>query len=823
MKTFLRVALALVTLVAVIAVAGGCYARAQLRASLPAMEGTRTVPGLSATVIIARDALGVPSIDGATREDVARALGFLHAQDRFFQMDLQRRQSAGELSALVGERAFEADAEMRVHRFRRVAEEAYARTAPEWRAVLDAYTAGVNAGVSQLGAPPFEYLVLRTAPEPWRPEDSILTVLAMFQSLQGRQALFERTNQQLRDALPEPMFRFLAATGSAWEAPALGEPLSRPPVPGPDVLDLRTPGSTSRPAASVHRPAPPADRPCGPIAWPSPVAFTCDEAATIGSNNWAVDGARSATGAALLANDMHLGISVPNIWYRAAMAFPDPADPLARARLVGVTLPGLPGMVVGSNGFVAWGFTNTGGDWSDLVRIEPDPRDAALYLSPDGPRPFHVSEEAIAVKDAPARAVTVSGTIWGPVVWKDSAGREYAQRWVAHDPDVLSSDLTRPERTRTVDEALVAVAGLGIPNQNVAIADRTGRIAWTVGGAIPRRRGLDGFTAESWADGSKAWDGYLLPTEYPRIVDPELGRIWTANAPVVDGAMLAIIGDGGYAEGIRARIIRDRLLSIERATTSQMLDVQMDDSALFLDRWRTLALTTLDSRAATPTSGPLQGSRAEFRRLLEATWTGRASPDSVAYRLVRTFRGQVVRAVLGFVTGPALARDPSFEYARLLRPEGPVWQLVTARPFHLLESRYASWDELLLGAIDAAIVELTEGGRSLDSRTWGEANRAQIAHPLAAAVPFFGRWLVMPEDPLPGDVFTPRAHSPRTGPSERMVVSPGREEEGILHMPTGQSAHPLSPHFDDMHRAWLAGQPVPLLPGAIRHTLTLAP
>jgi penicillin amidase len=260
---------------------------------------------------------------------------------------------------------------------------------------------------------------------------------------------------------------------------------------------------------------------------------------------------------------------------------------------------GLPGVVIGSNGFVAWGFTNTGGDWSDLVRIEPDPRDPALYLSPDGPRPFHVSEEPVAIKGAPSRTVTVRSTIWGPIVWKDSSGREYAQRWVAHDPDVLSSDVSRPERTRTIDEMLVAVAGLGIPNQNVAMADRTGRIAWTVGGAIPRRRGLDGFTSESWADGSKGWDGYLQPTEFPRIVDPENGRLWTANAPVVDGAMLALIGDGGYAEGIRARIIRDRLMAIERATTNQMLDVQMDDSALFLTDGVTLALTTLDARAAT--------------------------------------------------------------------------------------------------------------------------------------------------------------------------------------------------------------------------------
>ncbi len=818
----LRGVLALVALVIVVVLAGGCYVRSELRASLPVVEGTRTVPGLSAPVTVARDALGVPAITGASRADVARALGFVHAQDRFFQMDLQRRQPAGELSALVGERAFDADAQARVHMSRRVAEQAYARTEPEWKATLDAYAAGVNAGLAELGAPPFEYLMLRTTPEPWKPEDSILTVLAMFESLQGRQATFERTNQQLRDALPEPMFRFLAATGSAWEAPALGEPLSRPPVPGPDVIDLRSPGSV-RPAASNHRVAPLENPACGRIAWPSRTALTCDEAATIGSNNWVVDGARSASGAALLANDMHLGISVPNIWYRASMEFPDPADPLARSRLVGVTLPGLPGIVVGSNGFVAWGFTNTGGDWSDLVRIEPDPRDAALYLSPDGPRPFHVSDEPVAIKDAPSRAVTVRSTIWGPIVWRDSSGREYAQRWVAHDPDVLSSDLTRPERTRTIDEALVAVAGLGIPNQNVAMADRTGRIAWTVGGAIPRRRGLDGFTSESWADGSKGWDGYLQPTEFPRIVDPANGRIWTANAPVVDGAMLGLIGDGGYAEGIRARIIRDRLMGIERATTNQMLDVQMDDSALFLDRWRTLALTTLDSRAASSGAGPLQGSRAEFRKLLETTWTGRASPDSVAYRLVRTFRAQVVRAVLGFVTSPAASKDPSFDFARMLRPEAPVWQLVTEKPFHLLESRYASWDELLLGAVDAAIVELTADGGSLDSRTWGEANRAQIAHPLASAVPLLGRWLAMPDDPLPGDVFTPRAHSPRTGPSERMVVSPGREEEGILHMPTGQSAHPLSPHFDDMHRAWLSGQPVPLLPGPPRETLTLTP
>ena len=182
----------------------------------------------------------MPTITGATREDVARALGFLHAQDRFFQMDLQRRQPAGELSALVGPRALEVDQEMRVHRFRDVAHRALELAEPSYRRVLDAYADGVNAGLNALGAPPFEYLVLRATPEPWLPEDSILTVLAMFNTLQGRQALFEQSHGALRDTLPEPMFRFLSTAGSEWETPVVGNPIQRPPIPGADVFDLRT-------------------------------------------------------------------------------------------------------------------------------------------------------------------------------------------------------------------------------------------------------------------------------------------------------------------------------------------------------------------------------------------------------------------------------------------------------------------------------------------------------------------------------------------------------------------------------------------------------
>jgi penicillin amidase len=664
--------------------------------------------------------------------------------------------------------------------------------------------------------------MLGATPESWKSEDAILTILAMFNTLQGRQPAFERTVAQMRAAMPEPLVQFLTTAGSDWDAPASGVSTPRPPIPGPDVIDQRSAYAGRREAARNIA----MGSACAGFAWRGGFLPWCEavaeEASGIGSNNWAVDQPHSASGA-LVANDMHLDLGVPNIWYRASLVFPDPSEPLRPLRLDGVTLPGLPSIVVGSNGHVAWGFTNSNGDWSDLVRIDPAPGDPALYVTPEGPRAFEIVNDEIEVHDEAAVPVTIKGTIWGPVIWTDAQGREYAQRWVAHDPDVISSDITRPERVRTVDEALVAAAGLGIPNQNFTAADSTGRIGWTIAGAIPRRTGFDGLEAGSWADGARRWDGYLEAVDFPRIVDPESGRIWTANAPVVDGVQLERLGDGGYSDDIRARMIRDRLMAIGRASPADMLDVQLENGALFLDRWRTLVLAALDSPESTTGSQEQVAARREFRQLVETTWTGRASPDSVGYRLVRTFRSSVVGDVMEFLTLSAKEADATFDYTRSPRSEGPVWQLVSDRPMHLLPDRYPSWDALLVAAVDAAVRELTTDGRRLADRTWGEFNRAEMAHPLASAVPYLERWLRMPREPLPGDVFTPRAHSPRTGPSQRLVVSPGREAEGILHMPAGQSAHPLSPHFGDMQDGWLAGQPVPLLPGPAVSTLTLTP
>lgn len=820
--------LGLAALTVVSVVTGGVYLRRQLRASLPLQNGSLHVPSLGAPVTVERDRLGVPTITAASRRDAAQALGFLHAQDRFFQMDMQRRQAAGELSALVGRRAVEADRTARVHRFRHISRQTLAHASPTYRAILQAYARGVNEGLGALGAAPIEYFVLGTSPEPWQVEDTVLTALAMFNTLQGRQGLFEATFGTLADTLPPAMYDLLTARGSEWDAPMTGGRFPRPAIPTADVFDLRddVPASEKKrhrdfqsndlsSTSSVD-----SDLCDSESLWPvfQPGCISHDEAAGLGSNNWAIAGAHTISGAALVANDMHLAIGVPNIWYRASMIIPDSRAPEQMVRLTGVTLPGLPSLVVGSNGHVAWGFTNTGGDWSDLVVIEPDSRQPGHYLTPTGAQAFSIFDESIAVQGQGSLPIQSRWTVWGPIVRRDHRGRDLAQRWVAHDAPLLAADITAPESARTVDEALAAAAGLGIPAQNFVVADSAGRIGWTIAGPIPRRVGFDGSRPMSWADGSRRWDGYLPPDAFPRIVDPSSGRVWTANAPVIEGDPLAVLGEGGYADGIRARLIRDRLMTIEKATPGDMLAVQLDDTALFHERWRTVLLETLTP--ATLHSNPM---RAEFRRLVETTWNGRADPSSVAYRLVRTFRANVSRMVFAALTAPAKRAESDFDYGRALRSEGPLWQLVTERPAHLLDPKYASWDAQLLAAVDGASADLTASGGRLADQSWGGFNRAIVTHPLGSALPLIGRWVNMPEDPLPGDIYTPRAHSPRAGPSERMAVSPGREHEGILHMPTGQSGHPWSTHYADQHRAWVTGEPVPFLPGASVSRLTLTP
>jgi len=800
-------------LVLVAAGGGGVYLRSRLQASLPQLDGERVLRGLGAPVRVERDALGVPLIRGASRLDVARATGFLHAQERFFQMDLLRRSAAGELSALFGRVALEMDREARSLRLREVAGRALTGLRADERDLTTAYTQGVNAGLAALGAAPFEYLVLRAEPGPWRDEDSLLCTLAMYRNLQGHQPDQESLLGLMRETLPPALADLLAPVGTEWDAPIEGGPLPMPPVPGPEVVDLRK----SRPEAPTVKTEPTRDSydlssPGVPI---HAAAFGDDEFAR-GSNNWAVAGRLTAHGGALLANDMHLGLSVPNTWYRVSLAFPG-AD--GEKRITGVTLPGAPLTVAGSNGHVAWGFTNSEGDWADLVVLEPDPSSPDRYLTPKGPRALERHVETIEVAGGKPETLVVESTIWGPVIDRDDTGRRRALAWVALRDGGLNASLSRMESVRDLDEAQALAAEVGIPNQNFVVADSAGRIGWTIIGRIPRRVGHDGSVPSSWADGKNGWDGWLKAEEYPRVADPPSGRIWTANARVVGGDELAKVGVGGYDLGARQGQIRDDLLGTPKASEDDMLRIQLDDRALFLERWQKLLLGALgpDAVARDPR-------RAEVRRLVER-WGGRASIDSVGYRIVRAFRVQVRDRVLDPLLAPVRARDPKRVHrgtAPNARWEGPVWALVTARPVHLLDPRYPSWDALLLDALDHVVAELTKVG-PLAGRTWGERNTTLIRHPLSRAVPQLSGWLDMPRQPLPGDSNMPRVQAPEHGASERFAVSPGHEELGYFHMPGGESGHPLSPHYADGHEAWAKGEKTPFLPGPAVNVLTLVP
>ncbi|MBI3046790.1 MAG: penicillin acylase family protein [Acidobacteria bacterium] len=820
MRRLLRIlALILVVLLAATA-ALVLWGRAQLHGSLPLLDGERRVAGLSAPVEVTRDRLGIPAVRAASRADAARATGFLHAQDRFFQMDLARRRTAGELSALVGARALALDREIRLHRFRAVARRTVSLLGAADRAILDAYAAGVNAGLQALGARPFEYLVLRQTPAPWTPEDSVLVILSMYVTLQDTDGSYEATLATMHDVLPAPMVEFLAPRGSEWDAPLVGPSFAVPPIPGPDVYDLR-----ARRSGKPHPPLENEERPdfervdwrLGIGNWALGVHGGEHEA--IGSNSFAVAAPLTTTGGALLANDMHLSIRVPNTWYRASLEWPDSSAPGARHRVTGVTLPGVPAIVVGSNGYVAWGFTNTYADWSDIVLLEVDPSRPNAYRTPDGWREFERHEEVIEVAGQPPQRHDVMWTIWGPVLGPDHRGRPRAYRWVAHAADRLAAAITPMELARTLSEAFEQANGIGAPGQNVILIDRDGGVGWTVYGSIPRRVGFDGRMPASWSDGARRWDGWLDDAEYPRLIDPPNGRLWTANARVVNGQMLATLGDGSYEIGSRARIIRDRLMARDRFSPRDLLDIQLDTRADFLARWRTLLLDTLTPEAISGNAG-----RALFRDILERDWSGHAAPHSAAYRLTRAFRQLLSDRVIRFVLIECYEADRFFDYTTVRRRDAAIWRLVTERPPHLLDPRYATWRHMLLEAIDDTIAQAMRGRRgTLRDRVWSEYNEVAYRHPLSAAMPFIGWWLDMPLAPVPGDLYTPRVHWGAIGASVRMVVSPGREADGIMHMPTGQSGHPLSPFYANSHPAWLAGEPTPLLPGPAIHTLRLTP
>ena len=805
-RCFAWLAMLFCALVAVLAIAG-IAAWITLRASLPQLDGTREAPGLSAPVTIERDALGVPTLYGRARDDVAYGTGFVHAQDRFFQMDLLRRVAAGEMAALIGPAAVELDRRDRPHRFRERARQQFDALPPDDRRLIERYTAGVNDGLASLASRPFEYWVLRTQPVAWRPEDTLLVVYAMYFDLQSFEVQRILSRAALHERVSADLFSFLLPVTSHWDAPF--DTASPAPV-APATLPATRPGWLA-----AKTPAGAAVSDSGAYAGNS----------MIGSNAWAVDGAHSAHGGAILANDMHLGLSLPNIWYRVSLAWPAPDA--SERRVTGVSLPGAPLVIAGSNGRIAWGFTNSYGRFIDLVRLHTDPADPARYrisggVSGGGWERAIVRHERIEVKGGEPLDLPVYDTRWGPEIV--SGANAYALRWVAHDREAVNLNLRKLEDSASVADALRVAQTSGIPTQNFTVADAHGTIGWTLAGPLPRRN--NGAAAGAPGDlpfdsaTYHGWSGYLPPSAYPSRIDPPLGRLWSANNRTLPPAEAAIAGDAGADLGARASQIRDDLLAIPRASERDMLAIQTDDRAPWIESWRGVALAALDADALKD-----HPQRAEFRRIV-AAWNGRADADSAGYRLLRAFYFSLYDAWFGPLDADLAAAGPKLGFRAASSRYGAVMETLAGQHAWVPE-RFADWRAFMLDRIDHAIGQLPKGTKLADAR-WGERNRAAIEHPFARIVPpwlpwlpWLRGWLGAPREPLPGDINMPRVQAPAFGASERMAVSPGREAEGLFEMPGGQSGHPLSPYFLAGHEAWARGDATPFLPGAAEHRLEL--
>jgi penicillin G amidase len=779
----------LLLLIAVLLLVAAVLAWWLLRGSLPTLDGDVALQGLSAPVALERDARGVVTIEAGSELDAVRALGYVHAQERYFEMDLLRRTAAGELAGLFGAIALDTDRRHRLHRMRARVMDDLDAIAGDRRDALRAYTEGVNAGLAALPVRPWPYLLLRQRPRAWAEADSALAAYAMYFDLQDASNARELALWKIRPHLPAPLFALLAHGGSDWDAPLLGEGFGDAALPSADEVDLRT------------LPAPD-DAGIAPLA----------AKGTPGSNNFAVSGALTADGRAIVADDMHLGLRAPNIWFRARLRYPDVRAHGGRVDVQGFTLPGLPAVVVGSNGRIAWGFTNSYGDFLDWALETPCTGKGAAACAQVDTR-----VERIEVAGGDPVELAVRETAWGPVVHDLPDGRVLALRWVAHQPGSINFGLAGFAHARDLDDALALADRSATPTQNLVVGDADGRIAWRLLGPLPVRG--EGCPARELVAGEA---GALPCTPWPIRTDasplarsPGQDRLWTANARVVSGEALERVGDGGYALGARQQQIRDRLLAKDVFTEQDLLAIQLDDRALLLGRWHAL-LRGLGAGDAAPALGALAEASGD--------WTGRASIDSTGYRLVRAWRAAVLSRIADGLVAPgrvALAED--FAMPDLPQLEGVAWPLVTQRPPHLLSRRYGDWDALFEDAAREVRDELAPRG-PLAERTWGERNTVRICHPLAGALPGPLRpRLCMPAEPLPGDGMMPRVQGTSFGASQRMVVSPGREADGIAHMPGGQSGHPLSPFWGAGHDDWARGRASPFLPGPARHRLRLSP
>ncbi|HEX7729234.1 MAG TPA: penicillin acylase family protein [Terracidiphilus sp.] len=793
------VALAILAMLA--ACAGVLWLRSITQSALPQLDGTVRVAGLSAPVTVRRDAHGVPHIEAATQHDLFFAQGYITAQDRLWQMDAFRRNSKGELAEVMGGALVQHDIAQRVLGFCKIAERVYRQMPPEERAYLDDYARGVNAYMEQHGnALPPEFRLLHYTPRAWTGADSLAVGLMMVQTLDTHwEAKLAR--ERIAQALNNPRLEDdLYPVGSWRDHPPTGlvqdwsQPRVVPSTKDADNEDdddrTTTRGETPEDLRALHR---------------LMAAAGCQGCAS-GSNNWVISGAHTASGKPLLSNDMHLGLTVPNIWYMADLSAPG-------FHATGVTLPGMPFVIAGHNEHVAWGFTALYADVQDLY-VETLDRDGN-YKAADGSwKKLAVDRETIHVRGAKDVMVDVRSTAHGPLLnplFKHEQ-RPIALRWTLDDPALSQIPLYALNTAGDGKQFSAALAQWNWPTQNVVYSDDQGHIGYHAIGRVPIRQG--GLAAVPVKNGAHEWTGYIPFDQMPNAYDPPSGFLATANSRVATEKNPYPI-TLEWADPYRAERIYKVLQGRDKLRAQDMLALQTD------------VYSEVDQELAHRFAYAIDHTENVEERLHAAAdlmrrWDGRLTTDSAAASLVVQTR----KAIWPLILEPKLGKDAeAYEWGESNFAEEEIVMHANAE---WLPAGYKDWDALLTEAVRRA---MKNGKAPADPAEWmyGDWHVVDLEHPLARFLPMVGRAAGTGAQPLRGDTTTVKQVGRAFGPSQRFTMDWNSVDGSTENIVLGESGNPLSPYFRDQWDDWYEGTTfaLPFSSAAVQaqttHTLRLNP
>jgi penicillin amidase len=784
MKWLRRILYGLGALVALIIVVGaGGYL--WLWTSLPQTTGTIAVPGLGGEVAIMRDRDGVVTIRTGSEADAFYALGFAHAQDRLFQMEMMRRLGAGRLSEVAGAGTVGIDTYMRILGLYRLAEAETARLPDDMRATVEAYAAGVNAFLDvRSGALPPEFQIAGVEPKPWRPADSLVWGKLMAMQLSGN--------------WPDELLRYRL---SGRLSPAQLNEL----WPAPPTDDLGVPQAEK-----------PEDR--AGISPPLP-ALLRERGA---SNSFVVAGSRSATGKPLLANDPHLGLQNPIQWYLVRIETPD-------LTLVGATAPGVPMLIIGHNGHVAWTFTTTHSDTQDLFVERLVVGDRSRYVGPGGPLAFETREEIIKVHGEADVVLTVRQSRHGPILsdapsleWTDDE-HVLALAWPAlASDDRTAVALYRMNRARNGGELRAVLAGFDSPMQNIVYADTAGRIGFVAAGRMPIRKTLSGagqMPAPGWS-GDYDWNGFLPLDALPQSADPPAGWIATANNDIRPPGYAPFLG-ARWEPPYRYGRIADLIGGTPKHTVESLMAIQLDTLSPAAREVTPVLLGHMNGKVSGPESIALEMMR---------TWDYRVARDGPEPLIFTAWMAELNRTLLRDELGDRLrdyASSNLTDVMKLTRPETSPWCDDSGTP------HVETCGDAVSNAFFSAFSKLVEAyGDDPTQWRWGEAHRARFSHPLFSRIPVLSDLL---HDPIPtdGDNFTVNRATPRIdfesvvypdvhGAGLRAVFDLADLDRSRFIIAGGQSGNPLSAHYGDQIERWRDGQYIEIRGGG-GEVLTLVP